>query len=198
MELLKGAGARVRRLDLLEDESIPEEAAGLILAGHLWPEALADLAGNYQLMRHLRVRITEGMPTLALGGGMLYLLRSLQAPDGRRYELAGILPSEGELVEVLDEVAYYPLRAQRDSVCLQAGQELVGWMSVDADIMEAPVTRNFAFALTPAGAGKKRGGELLEGAIAGNLLCSRVMFHLASVEGAAERFVAACRSYQAE
>ena len=34
IEVLRAAGARIRRLDLVEDEVLPAEAAGLVLAGH--------------------------------------------------------------------------------------------------------------------------------------------------------------------
>jgi cobyrinic acid a,c-diamide synthase len=191
IEVLRLAGARVHRLDLSLDESLPEEAAGLVLAGHLWPETIADLAGNYSLMRDVRVKVSDGLPTLALGGGMLYLLRRLQDPFGRSYELAGVLPAEGELLGELDEPLYLELRAERDSVLLRAGEELRGWMVGDAEIMESPVSRSFPLSVRGAGWPEPR----LEGAAAGTFFCSRVLIHLASRADMAGRFVAACSAY---
>jgi len=188
IELLEEAGAEVRRLDLLEDDRLPEEAAGLVLAGHLWPEALPELSQNFSLMRDIRLRINEGLPTLALGGGMLYLLRRLQTPSGRTFALAGVLPSEGELLGELRPPEYMSLEARRGNLLFEEGERLVGWVTADAEIAESPVARNFAFSVGEGGRSQ------LEGAVAARLVCARVLVHLASVEGTAERFVETCRS----
>jgi cobyrinic acid a,c-diamide synthase len=191
IELLRSAGGRVRRLDLVEDEELPEDVGGLVLAGRLWPEILPDLAGNYPLMRHIRVAVSEGLPTLALGGGMLYLLRRLQDPFGLTHELAGVLPSDGELLDDLWEPAYFRVRAERDTMLLHAGEEVTGWMETDAEIMEAPVSAAFPFSVRGDGWPDAR----LEGAAAGGLVCSRVLMHLGSLAGMAQRFVAAASGY---
>ena len=126
VEALRAAGARVRRLDLIDDEALPEEAAGLVIAGHLWPDTLGELAQNFALMRDLRVRVADGLPTLALGGGALYFLKRLQDAAGRSHDLAGILPGSGEMIGELDEAGYLEVRAERDSVLLRAGETVDG------------------------------------------------------------------------
>jgi len=67
--VLRAAGARIRRLDLVEDESLPGETAGLILAGTVWPSSLVDISMNQALLLDLRTRIAGGLPTLALAAG---------------------------------------------------------------------------------------------------------------------------------
>lgn len=191
IELLRAAGARVLRLDLARDEGLPAATAGVVLAGHLWTESLPELAGNYQLMRELRVRASEGMPLLALGGGMLYLLRKVQDERGRSLELAGLLPAEGEILGDLDEPTYFDVEAQRDCLLFAQGERFKGWVSTDAEIIEAPASRSFPFTVTASGASAAQA----EGACARNLLCSRVLVHLGSVPGSARRFVAACGRY---
>lgn len=191
IEVLRAAGAHVRRLDLLQDEHLPEETAGLILAGHLWIDTLPELAENYSLMRELRVRIADGLPTLALGGGMLYLLRRLQDPLGRSFAFAGVLPAEGELLGDLEEPTYLQVRAERDSVLLAAGETVTGWVTADAEIIEAPVSRGFPLSVHAPG----WRGPQLEGAAARSLLCSRVLLHLGSTPLLATRFLAACATY---
>lgn len=191
IELLRAAGARVLRLDLARDEALPPETAGVVLAGHLWTESLSDLAENYQLMRELRVRASEGMPLLALGGGMLYLLRRVQDERGRSLDLAGLLPAEGEVLGDLDEPAYFDVAVQRDCLLFAEGERFRGWVSTDAEIIEAPASRSFPFAVSAPGEATARS----EGAFARNLLCSRVLVHLASVPHSTGRFVAACGRY---
>ncbi|MCZ7664114.1 MAG: hypothetical protein M5U22_14820 [Thermoleophilia bacterium] len=191
IEALRAGGARVRRVDLLEDRCLPDDAAGLVLAGHLWVDMLPALARNYSLMRELRVRIGDGLPTLALGGGMLYLMRRLQDPLGRSFDLAGALPAEGELLGDLETPEYLEVRAERDSVLLAEGERLAGWITADAEIIEAPVSRGFPLSVSGSGWPKPK----LEGAATTSLLCSRVLMHLASAPLLATRFVAACAGY---
>jgi cobyrinic acid a,c-diamide synthase len=165
-----------------------------VLAGHLWVEALPDLAQNLELMRDVRARIADGLPTLALGGGMLLLLRELADDRGRSFAFAGILPSAGELVASLDEPVYLDLQAERDTVLLARGDEATGWSLADAELLGEPVSRGFPLRVRSNSTDQ----EWSEGAATPRLLCSRVLIHLASVPGAAERFVGWCRRYAEE
>jgi len=193
IDLLREAGAMVRRLDLVEDTDLPGETAGLVLAGEVWPQAMPDLAANLSLMRSVRSAIEDGMPTLALGGGMIYLLRAVQDVLGRRHEMAGLLPVEAEIISLFEEPVFYQVAAERDTILLQAGDRLVGWMLSDVDIMDEPVTRNFPLCIALPGSAE----GMFEGAASPNLLCSRLLMHLASNPSMAKRFVAACRSFAA-
>jgi cobyrinic acid a,c-diamide synthase len=191
IDLLRAAGARIMRLDLVGDEGLPSETAGVVLAGHLWVDALPELAENYQLMRELRVRAGEGMPMLALGGGMLYFLRRVQDDRGRSFDLAGVLPAEGEIIGDLEEATYLDVEVKRECLLFSEGDRVKGWVSTDAEIMEAPASRSLPFSVSAPGWESPQ----LEGAVAKNLLCSRVLVHLASVPQSAGRFVAACGRY---
>ncbi len=116
IEVLRSAGARVQRLDLIEDEALPPDTSGLILAGTIWPADLTSLAANHALIRDIRQRVEEGLPTVALGGGMLYLLEKVQDSLGRTAMLSGILPQHGEILWDLESAAYVRVTVQRDNV----------------------------------------------------------------------------------
>ena len=191
VELLRAAGARVRRLDLIEDEALPAGAAGVVLAGHLWQEALPELADNFSLMRDLRVRVEEGLPVLALGGGMTYLLRRVQDSFGRSHQLCGVLPAAAEIVADLEDPGFVEVRAEKDCLLLERGESVTGWVIQDAELAESPVSRNFALGLRH----RAWDGYLGEGVATGNLLCSRVLVHPASCRRGMKPFVAACREY---
>jgi cobyrinic acid a,c-diamide synthase len=191
IELLRAAGARVKRLDLVDDEGVPPEAAGIVLAGHMWTEALPDLSYNYQLMREIRALAGEGMPLLAMGGGMLYLLRRLQDQRGRSFEMAGVLPAEAEIMEEVSEPSYLRVEAVRDNLLLDTGEKVRGWISTDAEIMESAAGRSYPFSVSAPGWPEPLG----EGVAARNLLASRVLMHLGSAPRSARRFVDACTRY---
>ena len=191
IEVLRSAGARVRRLDLAEDDVLPAEAAGLVLAGTLWPSSVLDIAMNQSLLLDMRTRIAAGLPTLALGGGFLVLLNRVQDSLGRAVELAGVLPGGGEILWELDEPAYVEVTAQRENILLEKGQKVRGWIMTDVDIIDPAPTWEPPLLIRSGGAP----GEQKEGAGTRTLLCSRVLIHLAGSPGLAGRFVQECAVY---
>jgi cobyrinic acid a,c-diamide synthase len=193
IEVLRSSGAKVRRLDLLEDDALPAETVGLILAGTVWPADLPDIALNQSLLRDLRLRISEGLPTIALGGGMLILLSKIQDSLGRTVELADVLPAEGEILWDLDEAAYVQVTAERESLLLARGESVTGWVVTDVEIFNPNASWDPPLTVRSAGAS----GDQVEGAGTSSLLCSRVFVHLSSTPDMASRFVRHCAAYAA-
>ena len=193
IEVLRAAGAQVRRLDLLEDASLPAEAAGLVLAGTIWPAGLAEVALNRSLCRDLRSRISEGLPTVAMGGGMLLLLSKVQDSMGRTVELTDVLPAEGEILWDLDEPTYMDLTTERDNLLLRRGQRAKGWLATEAEILYPAGGWDPPF--TARGPGSSL--EQAEGAGTSSLLCTRVFIHMAANRDIAPRFVGYCADYEA-
>lgn len=193
IELLRAAGARVRRLDLMKDTGCPAETAGIIIAGYLWQETIGELAANRALMQDLRAKLEEKVPFVAMGGGLTYLLSRVRDAFGRTHELAGILPGEAEILDEVDEPVYFQVRAERDNVLLEQGEEVTGWVVQDTELLEEPVTLGYALSLSQEGWTRR----LYEGAATPRLLCSRLLIHFASCRSAAARFVAACREFEA-
>jgi cobyrinic acid a,c-diamide synthase len=191
IEVLRSAGAQVRRLDLIEHTELPADTAGLVLAGTLWLTALPDIAMNTSLLRAIHERIGQGLPTIALGGGMLTLLNRVQDSLGRSSDLAGVVPAEGEILWDLQEPAYVELEAERDSVLLAKGESVVGWALTETEITELGAAWESPLIVR----GGTRGGDLPEGAGSGSLLCSRVFVHLASRPEMASRFIRRCATY---
>ncbi len=191
IEVLRAAGARIRRLDLLEDGTLPAEAAGLVMAGTIWPSSLIDISMNQSLLKDIRTRVAAGLPTLALGGGFITLLNRVQDSLGRTVELAGVLSGEGEILWDLDDAAYVDVAAARENPLLDLGQRTKGWVLTDVDVPEpAP---SWAPPLTLRGAGVSE--EQPEGAGTRSLLCSRALIHLAGAPGVSARFVQECAVY---
>ncbi len=191
IEVLRAAGARIHRLDLVEDEVLPAEAAGLVLAGTVWPSSLIDIAMNQSLLLDMRTRIATGLPTLALGGGFLVLLNTVQDSLGRTVELTGVLPGEGEILWDLEDPAYVEVTAERENPLLERGQKVKGWVLTDVEVLDPAPTWDPPLVLRSAGAS----GEQREGAATRTLLCSRALIHLSGAPGIAGRFVQECAVY---
>jgi cobyrinic acid a,c-diamide synthase len=191
IEVLRAAGARIQRVDLVEDPVLPADAAGLVLAGTVWPSSLVDIAMNQSLLVDMRTRIASGLPTLALGGGFLVLLDTVQDCLGRTAELAGVLPGEGEILWDLEDPAYLDVAAQRENPLLEKGAKVRGWVLTDVEVLDPAPTWDPPLVLS--GSGVK--GEQKEGAGNRSLLCSRALIHLAAAPGLANRFVKECAVY---
>jgi len=190
VEVLRAAGARVQRLDLLEDEELPEETAGLILAGTLWPEAVSDVALNRSLLSSIRRAVEEGLPTLALGGGMLLLLQRVQDTLGRTSEMAGLLSAEAEIVSDLEDTTYVEVVSDRENLLLARGEEVTGWLLSEVELSGMGTDWDPLFVSRSAGATE----GYPEGIGNETLVCSRLFLHLASTPEMAERFVEKCRA----
>lgn len=193
VEVLRAAGARVQRLDLLEDENLPEGAAGLVVAGTLWPGAVSDVALNLPLLQSIRQAVEDGMPTLALGGGMLLLLGRVQDTLGRTSEMAGLVPAQAEIVCDLEDATYVEVVAERDNLLLARNEEVTGWVLSEVELSRWEADWEPLFTGRTAGAAEGRP----EGMGGDTLVCSQVLLHLASTPGMAQRFVEKCAAYAA-
>jgi cobyrinic acid a,c-diamide synthase len=193
IEVLRSAGAQVRRLDLLEDEALPPEASGLVLAGTAWPADLLDITLNQPLLRDLRLRINDGLPTVALGGGMLLLLNRIQDSLGRTAELADVIPGEGEILWDLEEAAYVEVTALRDNLLLSEGETITAWETTEAEVLFPKAGWDPPLSLRSPGS---PGGQP-DGAATDSLICSKALLHLSSAPAMAARFVRRCADYGA-
>jgi cobyrinic acid a,c-diamide synthase len=193
IEVLRSAGADVRRLDLLEHTELPPGTAGLILAGTLWPGALADIAMNVSLLRTVRERIEDGLPTLALGGGMLTLVERVHDSLGRRADLAGVVPGSAEILWDLEEPAYVRLVAEQDNLLIAKDETLTGWVLTETEVAGPGDGWGSPLSVVQGEAEARRP----ESAAAGSLVCSRVLMHLGATPDMAPRFVRRCAAYAA-
>jgi cobyrinic acid a,c-diamide synthase len=191
IEVLRSAGAQVRRLDLVEDTSLPPETAGLVLAGSPWPAGLSEIALNQQLLREVRQRVSDGLPTVALGGGSLILLSRVQDSLGRTVDLADALAGEAEILWDLDDPAYLEVTAERDGLLFAKGETIVGWLVTDVDLVQPNADWHPPLSIRSPGSGTSQA----EGAGTDSLLCSRLMVHFGSKPDMGARFVRSCAVY---
>lgn len=191
IEVLRAAGAQVERLDLVEDEALPVGVAGLILAGTLWPGAVSDVALNLPLLESIRGAVQAGLPTLALGGGMLLLLDRVRDTLGRTSETAGVVSAEAEIVCDLEDATYVELVSKRDNLLLAQNEEATGWLLSEVELSGPGAQWEPLFTARAAGAAQGHP----EGMGGDTLVCSQVLIHLASTPGMAEGFVERCAAY---
>jgi cobyrinic acid a,c-diamide synthase len=111
IDALQATGLTLAPLHLARDRELPPDVSGLLLAGQLDEQRIDAFAANTGLHAALGAAIEDGLPTLAIGGGALLLLRRLADSRGRSHELAGVLPAEAELLEWYERPRYLRVRA---------------------------------------------------------------------------------------
>lgn len=124
LDALRAAGARISFFSPLVDRAIPHGACGLYLGGG-YPELhLAALAGNEGMRRSVREAVLAGMPTIAEGGGYLYLHERVEDASGIAYPTAGALPGSARRVARQSRFGYVELIARAESLVAAAGERV--------------------------------------------------------------------------
>ncbi len=104
LDVLRALGAELRFFSPLADSALPA-ADGLYLPGG-YPELhLSVLENNRNMREAIRAHHAAGKPIVAECGGMLYLLESLTDAQGRRAEMAGLLPGQAVMQPRLTALA---------------------------------------------------------------------------------------------
>jgi cobyrinic acid a,c-diamide synthase len=186
VDLLQAMGLTLSPFDLTRDRDLPPHASGLLLAGQLDQDQLPGFAANSELHTRLADAVDDGLPTLALGGGALLLLRRLADGRGRSHELAGVLPAEAELLDVYERPRYVRARAARENPYDEGENLLYELFDLEYLVLELD---SYAYNVgDPGETGQAEGFAL------GRCLATTLLPSLPRCPGLAERFVDAMRS----
>lgn len=94
IEVLEQLGARITCFAPLSDEPVPADADAVYLPGG-YPELHGAALQSAQRWRDsIRAAHARGLPIVAECGGMMALADGLTDKEGRRWDMAGILPGE--------------------------------------------------------------------------------------------------------
>ena len=191
LDLLSGTGIELVSFSPLQDRSLPEGIAGVLIGGG-FPEVFAgELAGNEGMKDSLRRAHAAGMPIYAECGGFMYLCEALgdtgrpRPPDGR--------PGAGPLPHGRAPGGH-GLRHRRGAragiFSARQGDALRGHEFHYSSFI--PSREPFPWAFTFRKGDGRTGND---GYADGSLLASYFHFHFAANPRAAARFAAACREW---
>lgn len=188
LEALRRHGAELVFFSPLKDEALPKGCAGLYLGGG-YPELYAErLEKNDAMRAKIAHAAKNGLPIIAECGGFLYLGKSLESPQGQRYEMCGVLNGHGQKGTRPVRFGYAVLTAQTDGLLCQKGESFPihsfhYWDSTENGTdfsAEKPVgTRKWC-----CGIHQKR------------LYAGFGHLYFPGIPGAAQRFVTAAKEYQ--
>ncbi|GAB2959803.1 cobyrinate a,c-diamide synthase [Micromonospora polyrhachis] len=173
VELLVAAGAEVRVVDPLRDETLPAGVAALVVGGGL-PESYAEeLAANRRLCGAVSDFARSGRPVLAEGAGALWLAREF---DGR--PMCGVLDASGTSTAHL-VAGYREATARANTPVARLGTRVVGYKHHSAVLQPRA-------GHTPAWTWS---GGAPEGFVWRGVHASQLILHWVGVPGIAHRLV---------
>jgi cobyrinic acid a,c-diamide synthase len=106
LEVLRDLGAELAEFSPLRDRQLPPGAGAVYLGGG-YPEVHAEaLSANSAMREAIAGHARRGGAIYAECGGLMYLARGLTTLDGRRHEMAGVLPVETAMLKRLAALGY--------------------------------------------------------------------------------------------
>ncbi len=193
LEALCAAGCELVEFSPVKDERLPEDLDGLYLGGGYPEEHAPALSENTTMLDSIRRFAAAGRPIYAECGGLMYLSQGIEARDGRRFDLVGLLPQWTRMLERLKSLGYVEFSLTQDSLFGRAGSTLRGHEFHYSELHGDPAESG---QWTAAYLVKHRrtGKAVAEGFQRGRVLASYVHTHFASRPGAVAHFVSTCRA----
>lgn len=119
LELFRELGCDLVFFSPLTDESLPAGVAGLYLGGG-YPELFArQLSDNSCMRRSVFAAVQAGLPTIAEGGGFMYLHEQMAG-----LPLCGVIPGGVFESKSLQRFGYISLQAREDNLLSGAGESI--------------------------------------------------------------------------
>ncbi len=129
LDLLEIRGATVCDFSPLRDERLPHDT-DIVYFGCGRPDAYAEaLMENTCLVAALRKHLCNGQRIYAECGGLAYLSREIEFPDGRRMPMTGVLPVTARLNPMPSRPEPIELDLSADCWLGGSGQRLRGYRS---------------------------------------------------------------------
>lgn len=184
---LESVGAEIEYFSPIHDDTLPK-ADGYIFGGG-FPEIFAEsLAGNASMIRAVK---ECAKPILAECGGMMYLCRGMKNLDGRKFDMAGVIPFEcymaGRAV-----MGYMTAIALRDNILCVKGDSIRGHEFHYSRVMPEYLSESCAFEMVR----RNNGGNHFGGYACGNVLASYLHVNFFGNEGITSRFMKILASHK--
>ena len=125
LEFLRQNGWEIVTFSPLHDQKIPENLDALLLGGG-YPELYArELSENHSMLESIRIAGTDQtkkIKILAECGGFLYLHRTLEDPDGKKWQMVGLLDADAFRTKKLSRFGYITLKTNQTNPALLSDQ----------------------------------------------------------------------------
>src|SRR2546428_440741 len=190
LDLLRLAGAELVPFSPLHDSVLPEKIGGIYIGGGFPEEYAHRLSANETMRAAVARLLQQGMPCYAECGGLMYLCQSIRNALGEELPMVGAIARQSVMSSDRSGlvIGYREATALRDTLLTHQG-EVVRGHEFHYSCLDIPLApEEAAYEFTTRGQ--------VEGFAQGNLLATYVPLSFSGFPLAAQRFVAAARSWQ--
>lgn len=188
LEALTSRGCEIVRFSPLEDERLPAGINGLYIGGG-YPEEYAEaLSENKAMLESVRHFAAGGLPIYAECGGLMYLTQGIEALNGKRYPMVGLLPASSRMLPHLKSLGYVEVTLVENSLWGAPGAVLRGHEFHYSELAEGNRSEGV---WAPVYRLKRRQSEEIsfEGFQQGKILASYVHLHWAAQPAAVRTLI---------
>ncbi|MBZ4645464.1 MAG: hypothetical protein JG777_953 [Clostridia bacterium] len=121
LELLEQLGAELVYFSPMNDDKLPEGIDGLYLGGGFPEVFAAQLEQNQSMRLSIKQHIESGLPVYAECGGLMYLTKSIEDFEGKKYQMVGVIPGCSKMTGKLQRFGYVNVELNRDCIIGQKG-----------------------------------------------------------------------------
>ncbi len=122
LELFEEKGVTFIPFSPIQDASLPKGVSGLYIGGG-FPEKFADLLSkNKPMMNSISKAINSGLPTYAEGGGLMYLMKSIQDLKGNLNPMVGIFDGTSVMTKQLQNFGYVSVKTLKNNILAPKGK----------------------------------------------------------------------------
>lgn len=189
LELLEQSGAELVYFSPLEGDKLPEDVHGLYIGGGFPEQYAKQLSEQRQTMVSIKEAIKKGLPTLAEGGGFMYLTNSITDFENKTYAMTGLISGDVKMESRLVGLGYRTAKGNKNNFLLGAGESAKGHVFHYSSFTPSDE-------LMSAYQVSGRRGEAEDGVAKYNLVASYTHLHFASSPSLAKRWVSECELYK--
>jgi cobyrinic acid a,c-diamide synthase len=187
---LEASGATLVRFSPIDDRSLPD-VDGIYIGGG-YPEVhAAALAANTKMRTAIGDFARRGGPIYAECGGLMYLTARIEALDGNRHDMVGLLPATAVMHPKLQALGYVEVETRCRTLLGPAGTRFRGHQFRYSELVPDAELSGGAYSVR-----RRRSAEVVqEGYRRDNVLASYVHAHWASNPRVASELVGACARF---
>ena len=126
LDLLEIMGAEIVYFSPLVDEILPKDIAGLYFGGGNLEAYLKELQENKTLLRDIKRKIVEGIPTYAEGDSLLYLSEYVEHQKDEKFTMAEVLNGYCGISNEIYKSGYVDIEVIRDNILSNKGGRIRG------------------------------------------------------------------------
>jgi len=189
LRLLEQSGAELKYFSPLKGEIIEDDIDGLYIGGG-FPERYAEeLASQKTVLSSLYEKIQDGLPTLAEGGGFMYMTDAIADENGNEHEMVGIIPGKTNMHSRLVALGYRTIVGMNDNYLFPANKTARGHV-FHYSSFEPTGELEAAYEV------EGRRGKNLDGYLYKNLIASYTHIHFGSAPNLPRKFIDQCIRYK--